>query len=101
MFKNLNLGAIGIRGLSLQDSLELAKGTGFDGIDFSIREAADLATARGVAGVRDLFAGAGIRPGQWGLPVAWRRDDQWVAELGQLPELAALGRDLGCLRTTT
>ncbi|HVC33615.1 MAG TPA: sugar phosphate isomerase/epimerase family protein [Chloroflexota bacterium] len=101
MFKNLGLGAIGIRGVSLPDSLELAKGTGFRGIDFSIREAADLADAQGVDHVRRLFARVGIRPGQWGLPVAWRRDDQWEAELRQLPRLAALARDLGCSRTTT
>ena len=43
MFKNLSPGAIGIRGYSLGQSIELAAQTGFGGIDFSIREASELA----------------------------------------------------------
>lgn len=101
MFKNLSPGAIGIRGLSLPKAIELANKTGFRGIDFSIREAAALADEHGVDHVRQLFEDAGILPGQWGLPVAWNRDDQWEEDLEQLPGLAGLGRDLGCTRTST
>jgi sugar phosphate isomerase/epimerase len=99
MFKNLSPEAIGIHGLSLPEAIELASESGFGGIDFSIREAADLAGEYGVAYLRGLFEGAGILPGQWGLPVAWNRDDQWERDLDQLPGLAALGHDLGCTRT--
>jgi sugar phosphate isomerase/epimerase len=74
MFKNLSPGAIGIRGLSLAEAIDLARKTGFGGIDFDIREAAALADERGMDYVRGLFAEAGVRPGQWGLPVAWNRD---------------------------
>lgn len=101
MEKTLNLGAIGIRGLPLPESLALSRGTGFDSLVFDVREAARLADERGVAYVRDLFAQAGIRPGYWGLPVAWRQDDQWKDDLRALPRLADLARDLGCLRATT
>jgi sugar phosphate isomerase/epimerase len=101
MFKNLSPGAVGIRGLSLAESIDLAKATGFGGIDFSIREAADLADAHGVEYVRGLFEAAGVRPGQWGLPVAWNKDEQWQSDLEDLPRLAALGRELGCTRTAT
>jgi sugar phosphate isomerase/epimerase len=102
MFKNLSPGAIGIRGLSLAESIELAKQTGFAGIDFSIREAAQLADEHGVEHVRALFEDAGILPGQWGLPVPWNKDeDQWQQGLDELPTLAALGRELGCTRTAT
>ncbi|MGH2458941.1 MAG: sugar phosphate isomerase/epimerase family protein [Chloroflexota bacterium] len=101
MFKNLSPGAIGLRGTSLADSLGLASKTGFGGIDFDIREAAQLAEARGVTYVRDLFSTAGVRPGQWGLPVAWRQDDRWRDDLAALPRLAKLGRELGCTRTAT
>jgi sugar phosphate isomerase/epimerase len=101
MFKNLNAGAIGIHGLTLADVIDLAKQSGFGGIDFDIREAARLADERGIAHVRALFDGAGVRPGQWGLPVAWNKEDQWEQDLEQLPKLAALGRDLGCTRTAT
>lgn len=101
MFKNLSTGAIGIRNVSLADTIELARASGFGGIDFSIREAAELADLRGLDYVRGLFAEAGVRPGQWGLPVAWNKDDQWQNDLADLPKLAALGRDLGCTRTST
>jgi sugar phosphate isomerase/epimerase len=101
VFKNLSPGAIGLRGLGLVESLALARDHGFAGIDFNIREAAELAGARGVGHVRDLFASHGVRPGQWSLPVAWRQDDQYQAELAALPKLAELGRALGCTRTCT
>jgi sugar phosphate isomerase/epimerase len=101
MFKNLSAGAIGIHGLTLAEVIDLAKQSGFGGIDFDIREAARLADERGIEHVRALFDGAGVRPGQWGLPVAWNKDDQWEQDLEQLPKLAALGRDLGCRRTAT
>jgi sugar phosphate isomerase/epimerase len=101
MFKNLSAGAIGIRGLSLAEQIDLAAKTGFGGIDFSIREAADLVDERGIEYVRAMFDEAGVRPGQWGLPVAWRDDDQWQEDLQALPRLAAVGRELGCTRTAT
>jgi hypothetical protein len=43
MFKNLSTGAIGIPGLSLEETVQLASESGFEGIDFDIREAAVLA----------------------------------------------------------
>ena len=51
MYKTLSPGALGIRGLSLAESLKLAKETGFEGLDFSIAEAAALADEHG-AGLR-------------------------------------------------
>jgi sugar phosphate isomerase/epimerase len=101
MFKNLSTGAIGIPGLSLEETVQLASESGFEGIDFDIREAAVLADQRGADGVRTLFENAGIRPGQWGLPVAWGQDDRWEQDLVQLPKLAALASELGCTRTAT
>lgn len=101
MFKCLSPGAIGIHGLALPDALELARATGFTGLEFNIREVATLTDAHGVAYVCDLFAQAGVRPGHWGLPVAWNNDAQWETDLAQLPALAALARDLGCTRTAT
>lgn len=101
MFKNLSPGAIGIRNANLAESIRLAKKTGFAGVDFNIREAAALADEHGFDHVEALFARDDIIPGQWGLPVAWSREDQWEADLQQLPRLAALGRRLGCTRTCT
>ena len=102
MFKNLNAGAVGIHGLDLAQTIELAQKIGFGGIDFSIQEAAQLADAHGVEYVRKLFDEAGVKPGQWGLPVAWNKDEaEWKEGLAALPRLAALGLALGCTRTAT
>ena len=101
MFKNLSPGAIGIRNTTLADAIRLAKRTGFAGIDFGIREAAALADEHGIDYVRELFVRDDVIPGQWGLPVAWNNEDQWEADLVQLPRLAAVGRELGCTRTST
>ena len=60
MYKTLSPGALGIRGLSLPESLQLAKDTGYGGLDFSIAEAAALAEAHDVEYVRALFAEAGL-----------------------------------------
>lgn len=101
MFKNLRASSIGIRGLPLPDIIQLAAKTGFAGIDFDIREAATLVAQHGLAHVRALFADHQIIPGQWSLPVAWKEDARWQEDLAALPELAAIGVELGCRRTTT
>lgn len=101
MFKNLSPRAIGIRDLPLEQTVALAAAHGFAGVDVDIREVVALARARGVDHVRRLFADAGVRPGQWGLPVAWQDDARWRADLAALPELVALGVALGCARTST
>ena len=69
MFKNLGAGMIGIRDLSLPETVKLAKQTGYAGIDFNIREAAALVDQQGLSYVRDLFESNNILPGQWSLPV--------------------------------
>ena len=40
-------------------------------------------------------------PSHWGLPVAWRDEEQWRQDLVELPALAELAQELGCMRTTT
>src|SRR5690606_17952599 len=100
MFKNLSTGAIGIRNISLEQTLQLAQQTGFAGIDFDIREAAQLAGERGVDYVRGLFAQYGIQPGGWGLPVAWNQD-HWLEGVVQLPALAEVAQQIGATRTQT
>ena len=77
MYKSLDPGPIGIRNLTLPEAVELARSTGFEGLDFSLREAADLAAANGVGYVRGLFDAAGLQLGAWGLPVAWTDDARW------------------------
>lgn len=96
MYKTLSPGAIGIRNLSLSESIALAKATGFAGLDFSIQQAAEL----GADKARDLFNAAGIQYGAWGMPVRWQSED-WRADLEQLPRYAALAADMGATRCST
>ncbi len=100
MFSSLNTGAIGIRNHSLEQTLALAQRCGYGGVDFSIREAAQLADEHGMVGLSDLFARYEMKPGIWGLPVNWQGDD-WEADVDQLPALAQVAQELGALCTTT
>ena len=100
MYKTLSPGAIGIRGLSLTDGIDLAARNGFGGLDFSIREAAELAQDIGAAGVAARFDAAGVKFGAWGLPVQWQADS-WQDDLEELPRYAALAAEMGASRCST
>lgn len=96
MFTNLNARAIGIKELPLAETIALAAATEFEGIDFSIVEAAALADKHGNAHVQGLFELADVRPGAWSLPVVWNDSDaQFKKDLAQLPGHARLARKLG------
>ena len=101
MYTTLGPEALGIRGLSLPDAIDLARTTGFAGLSFDIRAAATLAEQHGAAYVRDLFDRAGVRPAHWNLPLNWRQEEGWEAELGHLPRLAAVAREIGAPRSAT
>ncbi len=99
MYKNLNLGVLGIR-VPLQEGLELAKNHGYAGLDISIGEVSKLVQKTSVDHVKELFAAAGVKPAGWGLPVNWRGDDAELDEhLAKLPDRAKLAADLGATRT--
>jgi sugar phosphate isomerase/epimerase len=101
MYATIGPDQLGIRGLSLSDAIALARAAGFAGLSFDSRAAARAADERGLDTVQDQFAQAGVRPALWNLPVAWRDDDQWQADLRELPQLAATARALGATRTAT
>jgi len=101
MYACLSPGAIGIR-MALPDALKLAAAAGFEGLELNIGEAAELAEQRGTEYVKDVFAGAGLRVGNWGLPVEFRRDDAaYRADMRSLPRLAHLAQQLGATRCAT
>jgi sugar phosphate isomerase/epimerase len=101
MYATIGPDQLGIRGLSLSDAIALARAAGFAGLSFDSRAAARAVDERGLDTVQDQFAQAGVRPALWNLPVAWRDDDQWQADLRELPRLAATVRALGATRTAT
>ena len=98
MQKSLGLGAIGINGKTLAESIEIAKAAGFDAVGFDIREAAALSSDHGVEHVRSLFSDAGIVPGHWSVPVNRNDDEQFAKDVAELPRLAKVAMDLGCPR---
>jgi sugar phosphate isomerase/epimerase len=101
MQKTLGPWAIGIKGLSLQESIGLARSTGFDSLLIDIKEVETLSTTIGVDGVKELFTNAGIEPASWNSAVAWTKDDQRDEDLKSLPKLAALAREIGTTRATS
>ena len=101
MFKNLNLGALGIKA-TMPEGLELAKSTGYAGLEISIGEVGRLAQEKSVEHVKALFEGAGVIPGGWSLPVNWRGDDaEYYKHMAKLPERAKLAADIGCNHCST
>lgn len=101
MLKTLGPLAIGIKGLSLPESIELARTTGFDSVLIDIKEVETLSSSIGVDGITELFANAGIKPASWNSAVAWTKDDQRDEDLKSLPKLAALAREIGTTRATS
>src|SRR5215204_4292496 len=101
MYPTIDPYALGIRGLSLAEAIALARDSGFAGLSFDSRAAARAVDEQGLAAIQDQFAQAGVKPAIWNLPVAWRDEDQWEADLRELPRLAATARELGATRTAT
>src|SRR5215207_3204206 len=101
MYATIGPNQLGIHNLSLSDAIALARDAGFVGLAFDSRAAAGAVDEHGLAAVQGQFAQAGVKPALWNLPVAWRDDDQWEADLRELSRLAATARALGATRTAT
>jgi sugar phosphate isomerase/epimerase len=101
MYATIGPEALGIRGLSLSEAIAVAHDAGFAGLAFDSRAAARAVDEQGLAAVQEKFGQAGVKPALWNLPVAWRDDDRWQADLRELPRLAATARELGATRTAT
>lgn len=101
MYRNLNVGAIGIRA-TLPEAIEMAREHGFGGVDFSIAEVSDLVKSRSADEVKNVFTRSGIDFGAWGLPVAYLdTDEKWKSDLAALPGYAALAQSMGADRAVT
>ena len=61
-----------------------------------------MAASQDAAAVKALFDAAGVRPGSFGMPVEYRKDEAtWREGLAALPAQAKLACELGCGRTST
>ncbi|MGC4108372.1 MAG: sugar phosphate isomerase/epimerase family protein [Thermomicrobiales bacterium] len=101
MYNALLPGAIGIKGLTLAETIALAKEAGFQGVNFEVREAKDLADQHGIAYVKALFDDAGIKPAGFGLPINWQNDETRDAQIAELPALAEVALALGASNSLT
>ena len=100
MHQALNTGAIGVRVRDLAEAIAAARLAGFTGVEFNVREVADLIDLHGAEYVRGLFSSAGVRPAAWSHGLDWRGDEAaWRAGLAALPRLAAAAAAIGCPRT--
>ena len=100
MFPSFSARAVGLDRLSAADTITLAAGAGFAGVDFLVR---DLVRAgEDPDRLRRLMDRHGLRPGAWHLPVRWREGQaNFEQDLAELPQLAAAARQLGLTRTGT
>jgi sugar phosphate isomerase/epimerase len=102
MFKTLCPHAIGVKPSDLHTSLAAAKIGGFNGLEVSAGEIANLVDQHGAAAVKRLFADAKIIPAAFGLPTDWRTSEEnWKRDLEQLPRLAKSAAAIGITRTFT
>ena len=102
MYAALSPGAVGVKVANLAEAISAAQRGGFEGVEFNVREVADLVDAHGAEHVKGLFAAAGLRPAGWGLPTDWRTtEEKWGAGLEELPRLAAAAAAIGAPRTFT
>ena len=99
MYNLLMPGTIGIHGLSLADSISLARDAGFEGVSFDIFEAKTYADTHGMDALKELFGG--IIPGVWNTNVNWQDDATRDAQIEQLKPVLELANELGSLNVTT
>jgi len=101
MYTTLIPDAIGIKGRSLAEAIDLAAQAGYQGVTFSIREAKEIADQHGVDHVKTMFAEKGVRPAVWSAPMRWQDGPEREEHLAALPAYAELGAELGAAGTTT
>lgn len=96
MYRCLNPGAVGISA-PFAESVELARGNGFGGLEFGLNAAREL----GLDKTKQMLAAAGLRPGSWGLPLnPFAAEDDYRQGLAQVGEAGAAARQLGAPRFT-
>ncbi len=101
MYANASWGAIGV-GVDFAAGLDLAQRVGFGGVDVPVNLAAEAVANGTVAAFCAQFAERGLELGPWGLPIRWQGgEDDFQADLANLPTLAAAAQAVGATRVCT
>jgi sugar phosphate isomerase/epimerase len=101
MFKNLNLGALGLKA-SFFEAVDLAKIGGFQGLDIDIFEMEGILKTKSVRDVKSMLKQNELKLGGWGLTVDFRKDDEtFQKDLDNLPSLAKIAENVECFRIFT
>ncbi|KYH42228.1 MAG: Sugar phosphate isomerase/epimerase [Candidatus Bathyarchaeota archaeon B63] len=101
MFRNLNIGALGLTA-PLPKAIELAKMGGFEGVEFNPREIMELLKGRSEEEIIGLLRQEGLRWGGWGLPIGlMAEEEKFQRSLDDLSVIAETAHRLGCPRTYT
>lgn len=83
------------QGLDLPTFINIAAKAGFQGIEFSITDAAAYAQRGSMSALRDLFHGKGIAPAQWGLPMPFMvPEPDFQQALSRLPPVLEVAQGL-------
>lgn len=97
MFKNLKPQLVGINGLNLDDTIELAIRHGFGGIDLPLSEVAEMEEPTEAKAKLDT---AGLQWGLFPIPVNFVAPEEKFQEgLERLRRLAPIAQAVGCTRT--
>ena len=99
MYASFNARAVGLT-LSAAETIELAAGAGFAGVDLLVRDLLDAGDDPRV--LRARMDDLGLRGGAFPNPVQWRQDAAtFQHDLARLPRLAEAAAQLGLRRTST
>lgn len=101
MFKNLNVGALGIKA-PFFEAVKLAKVGGFQGLDIDASEMENILKTKPAGDVKAVLKENKLKLGGWGLPVEFRKDDEtFQKDLAKLPSLAEAAKNVDCFRIFT
>jgi sugar phosphate isomerase/epimerase len=99
MFASWNARAVGLE-MPARETIETAARAGFLGVDLLVRDL--VQSGRDPEELGRRMDDLGLRGGAWPLPVNWRGgEDQFLADLRELPRFARVASRLGLTRTGT
>jgi sugar phosphate isomerase/epimerase len=73
MFSSFNARAVGLSGLSAEETVEIASAAGFDGVDLLVRDL--VQSGVDPRAIRSRMDGLGLKGGAFPCPIDWRGDE--------------------------